>query len=195
MRTSKICRIIFILPSKIRRVFQRCVVSPFIKRAFGGCGKNVKISPECKFSGIQNIYVGNHVVVGAETMIMTTRAKVIFGDYVFFAPKVSVITGDHRFDILGKYMLEVGDTDKSTEDDQDVIFEGDNWIGTGAIVLKGVTVGRGSIVAAGSVVTKSIPPYSIVAGIPAKVIKKRFTDAQIKVHESLLDQNRDKNGV
>ena len=186
MRVSKIYRIIFILPSKIKRIFHRSLAVPIIRHSFGKCGKNVRISTNCKFSGIENIYAGNNIVLGTETMIMTTRAKVMFGDYVFFAPKVTVITGDHRFDKLGKYMLEVGDSDKRIEDDQDVIFEGDNWIGTGVIVLKGVTIGRGSIVAAGSVVTKSVPPYSIVAGIPAKIIKKRFTDDQIRLHESLL---------
>lgn len=186
MKTTKIYRALFILPIKIKRIIYRCLVAPIIRRSFGKCGKNVKISPGCRFSGIENIYAGNHIVIGTEAMIMTTRAKVIFNDYVFFAPKVSIVTGNHRFDIVGKYMLEVSDTDKRNEDDQDVIFEGDNWIGTGVIVLKGVTVGKGSIIAAGSVVTKSIPPYSIAAGVPARVVKKRFSDDQIRLHESLL---------
>ena len=84
-------------------------------------------------------------------------------------------------------MLNVKDADKRMEDDQDVIFEGDNWIGTSVIILKGVTVGKGSIVAAGSIVTKNVPPYSIVAGVPARVIKKRFSNEQIKLHESMLE--------
>ncbi|RYE17040.1 MAG: acyltransferase, partial [Sphingobacteriales bacterium] len=54
-----------------------------------------------------------------------------------------------------------------------IIIEDDCWIGTNSVVLAGVTVGRGSVIAAGSVVTKDVPPYSVVAGVPAKIIKKR----------------------
>ncbi len=75
---------------------------------------------------------------------------------------------------------------KLPENDQDVIFEGDNWIGMNVTVLKGVTIGRGCIVAAGAVVNKSTPRYSIVGGVPAKVLKMRFTPEQIKEHEAIL---------
>lgn len=61
------------------------------------------------------------------------------------------------------------------------------WLGYGVIVLTGVTVGRGSIVAAGSVVTRDIPPYSIAAGVPAKVLGRRFEDqATIDRHEAAI---------
>ena len=53
-------------------------------------------------------------------------------------------------------------------------------------ILKGVTIGRGSVIAAGAVVTKSCPPYSIVGGVPAKVLKMRFTSGEIKEHERML---------
>ena len=75
---------------------------------------------------------------------------------------------------------------KLPENDQDVVFEGDNWIGMNTTILKGVTIGRGCIVAAGAVVNKSTPPYTIVGGVPAKVLKMRFTPEQIKIHEDLL---------
>ena len=99
---------------------------------------------------------------------------------------VTVITGGHRTDIVGRYMITVKDNEKRPEDDRDIIFEGDNWIGANSTILRGVTVGEGSIIAAGAVVTKDVPPYSIVGGVPAKVIKMRFTEEQIVEHKKLL---------
>ena len=62
----------------------------------------------------------------------------------------------------------------------DTIIESDAWIGMNAMIMPGVTIGEGAIVAAGSVVAKDVAPYTIVGGNPAKVIKKRFTDAEIE---------------
>lgn len=67
-----------------------------------------------------------------------------------------------------------------------VTIEDDVWTGANITILKGVTIGRGSVVAAGSVVTKSCPPYSIIGGVPAKIIKYRFTVEQVLEHERLL---------
>ena len=66
----------------------------------------------------------------------------------------------------------------------DIIIENDVWIGANSTIMSGIRIGNGSVVAAGSTVTKDIPPYSIVAGNPAKVVKKRFTEDQI---EKLLE--------
>ena len=74
-----------------------------------------------------------------------------------------------------------------------MIFEGDNWIGMNATILKGVTIGRGCIVAAGAVVCKSTPPYSIVGGVPARVMKMRFSPEEIETHELLLGLNHEEN--
>lgn len=76
--------------------------------------------------------------------------------------------------------------EKRAEDDQSVIIEDDVWVGTDSVILKGVTVGRGSIIAAGSVVTKNILPYSIVAGTPAKFSKWRWNYDDILKHESII---------
>lgn len=67
-----------------------------------------------------------------------------------------------------------------------MVVEDGCWIGANVTILKGVTIGRGSVVAAGAVVTRSCPPYSIIGGVPARVIKPRFTAEEIAKHESLL---------
>ena len=135
-----------------------------------------------------NIFCGNDISIGSDSLFMCTRARITIGDHVMFGPKVTVITGSHRTDIVGKYMKSVTEAEKRPEDDLDVLLEGDNWIGANVTILKGVTIGRGAVVAAGAVVTKDVPPYSIVGGVPAKVIKMRFDEETIEKHESLLKE-------
>lgn len=81
-------------------------------------------------------------------------------------------------------MLDV--QEKLPESDLPVCVEDDVWVGTGAIILKGVVIGRGAIIAAGAVVTRDVPRYAILGGIPAKVIRMRWSDDQILKHEKML---------
>ncbi|MBD3652396.1 MAG: CatB-related O-acetyltransferase [Kangiella sp.] len=107
--------------------------------------------------------------------------KVIIGNYVMFGPKVSIVGGDHEFTIPGVPIIfsgrpELGQT----------IIEDDVWIGFGAVIMAGVTIGRGAVIAASSVVTKDVPPYSICAGIPARVLKFRFGEDEREIHDEML---------
>lgn len=112
------------------------------------------------------------------------------GKKVLFGPHPTIITGDHRIDVLGKYIADVTVEEKfvngENQYDQPVTIEDDVWCGANVTILKGVTIGRGSVVAAGAVVTKSFPPYSIIGGVPAKLLKMRFTEEEIKKHEEAL---------
>ena len=173
---------------KVKRGMHYCFVEPVVRRSFGLCGESVRISAGCTFAGNENIQVGNNVSFGSDMRVLTTRAKLKIGNFVMFAPGVMIVTGDHRTDIIGKYMHQVTDADKRPEDDKDVVIEDDVWVGANATILKGVTIGRGSVVASGAVVTKSCPPYSVVAGVPARVIKCRFTPEQIAQHEKALSK-------
>lgn len=166
------------------------ITEPITKKCFAECGSNVRVARGCSFSGISNISVGHHSVLGSNTRIMTTKAKTYIGNYVMFGPGVTIITGDHRTDVLGKPMCLITDQEKLPENDQDVTLEDDIWVGANVTILKGVTVGHGSIIASGAVVTKSFPPYSIVGGVPAKLIKPRFSNEEIVQHENMLYQNR-----
>ena len=174
---------------KVLRGVYRLICSPLIKCSFGQCGKNVNVPRGCRFSGIQNICVGDDVSFGERTEILTTRAKVRFGNHIMLGPGVTMVSGNHRIDMIGKYMTEVTDAMKVPENDQDIVIEDDVWIGSNAIILKGVTIGTGSVIAAGAVVTKSVPAYSIVGGNPAKVIKQRFSREQINQHQDILGRN------
>lgn len=156
------------------------------KNKMGSCGERVFFSPFNSVFYYENMFVGNDVHIAYHADMVATRSKIIIGDHVVFGPNVCVRGGDHRTDIVGRFIDNVSDDLKLPENDKDVIFEGDNWIGMNSIILKGVTIGRGCIVAAGAVVNISMPPYSIVGGVPARVLKMRFTEEEIKEHERLL---------
>lgn len=158
----------------------------YYKKKLAHCGENVKFSVADCYLWYENIYIGNNVSIGYGADFVASKSKIIIGDHVIFGPHVSIRGGDHRTDVVGKFVDQVGDDMKLPENDQDVIFEGDNWIGMNSTILKGVTIGRGCIVAAGAVVNKSTPPYSIVGGVPAKVLKMRFTEEEIIEHERIL---------
>lgn len=165
-----IFRIVNIFDKGIYRIFKM----PIKKTMFNKCGKNVYIGKNCDIT-YSNVDIGDSVSIGANSLFLSTRAKIIIGNHVMFGPHVFVITGGHRTDIEGRFMDEIKDNEKLSENDQDVIFKGDNWIGANAIILKGVTVGKGAVIAAGSVVTHNVEPYSIVGGVPAKILKMRFS--------------------
>jgi len=143
-----------------------------------------------KIAGAENIQVGESVSIGAGSLIFTTRAKLIIKQHFVSGPNLTIITGDHM-PILGRFLDTITDEEKDKYDvnheyDQDVVIEEDVWCGANVTILKGVTIGRGSIIAAGAVVTKDIPSYSVAGGVPAKVIKQRYSKEEIEEHELSL---------
>lgn len=157
-----------------------------IKKSMGSCGNNVMIKPTTSvFKGLSNLFISDDVRIARYAVIYSTNAKVYIGSKVGIAPYLKIIAGNHRTDVPGHFIFD-GDVPKRPEDDRDIVIEGDNWIGINVTILSGVKIGRGSIIAAGAVVTKSCPPYSIVGGVPAKVLKFRFSIEQVIEHESKL---------
>jgi acetyltransferase-like isoleucine patch superfamily enzyme len=117
-------------------------------------------------------------------------AKVVVGNYCSLAGGVEIMPGgNHRTDTVTTYALRqhlVSDNAERVGEPWskgDVVIGSDVWIGRGAKILGGVTVGDGAVIAAWSVVTKSVPPYTIVAGVPARAIRQRFSQ---EIVESLL---------
>lgn len=161
--------------------------SPVYKRGMKQCGKNVYIRPmSSDIKGLENLSIGEGSSIPKGSTIYCTKAPLTIGRKVIFGPKPTIITGDHRIDIIGKHIIDISDNEKLPANDLPVKIEDGCWIGANVTILKGVTIGRGSIVAAGAVVTRSCPPYSIIGGCPAKVIKHRFTIDEILQHEASL---------
>ncbi len=98
---------------------------------------------------------------------------------------MTIHTGNHAR-VLGRFVSDITDKDKPQGYDHVVIIEKDVWIGSNVTILAGVHVGRGATIAAGAVVNKDVPPYSIVGGVPAKVLKFYWTIDQILEHEATL---------
>lgn len=164
---------------------------PFYKRSMKYCGKGVYFRPmSCDIKGIENLSVGTGTLIPKGATFYCTRAELTIGKKVVFGPKPTIITGDHRIDLIGKYIIDVTDDEKLPDQDAPVIIEDDVWTGANVTILKGVTIGRGSVIAAGAVVTKSCAPYSILGGVPSKLIKMRFTPKQIIEHERLLNEKQ-----
>ncbi|MDD3141362.1 MAG: hypothetical protein PHX08_20670 [Lachnospiraceae bacterium] len=168
----------------LKRGFYHIIIN-YQKTMMPQCGNNVTIENHCE-GHWNNIFCGEDIHIGKNNLFMCAIAPIKIGDHVMFGPNVTVITGDHRVDIVGRYMTSVRNEEKLPENDQPVVFEGDNWIGANTTILKGVVVGKGAIVASGAVVNKDVPPYSVVGGIPAKVIKYRFTEEQLSEHRKKL---------
>lgn len=171
-----------VIPFLLNKIYE-----PFFKKLMAYCGKNVYLRPlTCDIKGLSNLSVGDGTFIPRNSVIYCTSASLTIGKKVVFGPNPTIITGDHRIDVVGKYIDDVRGADKLPENDIPVVIEDDVWCGANVVILKGVTLGRGSVVAAGSVVTKSFPPYSIIGGVPAKLLKMRFTPEQVKRHEELL---------
>lgn len=163
--------------------------APIFKRSMKSCGCGVYLRPmSSDIKGYNNLSVGDGTSIPKGSVFYCTEAPLTIGNKVVFGPRPTIITGDHRIDIPGKHIIDVTVSEKLPENDMPVVVEDGCWIGANVTILKGVTIGRGSVVAAGAVVTKSCAPYSIIGGVPAKLIKMRFTPEQIIEHEKLLNE-------
>ena len=132
-----------------------------------------------------NVFWGDYVGIGPNAVISATRAKFIVKGHCAIAEGLTVHTGNHAR-ILGKFVTEITEENKPDGYDKDIVIEEDVWIGCNVTLLSGVTIGRGSTIAAGAVVNKDIPPYCIAGGVPARVIKYYWTVDQIIEHEKSL---------
>ena len=150
----------------------------FGKSAFLTHGHDLHVGNGSRLWAPKRLTIGNCVYIGKQVHI---EANCRIGSYCLIANRVAIVgRHDHDFSAVGfpvRLAPWVGSKRfPSPHIDDEAVIEDDVCLGYGTVVLTGVTVGRGSVVAAGSVVTRDIPPYSIAAGVPAKVIGRRFED-------------------
>ena len=128
------------------------------------CGRNVEIEGSVLFGRFLDTEIGNNVQINEQSRIR----NVVIGDDVMIAPQVYILHSGHNHGQTGVPMRVQGDATYAP-----TVIEPDVWIGARSIILPGRLIGRGSIVAAGSVVTKDVEPYTIVAGNPARIVRRR----------------------
>lgn len=145
------------------------------------CGKGTYIAQSvCIRPKAVKIGVGSFI--GPECWL---ASKAVIGNYVMLAGRVAFVGGDHRIDVVGVPAIESGRGENKT------IHVGDDvWIGHGAIINHGVTIGEGAVVASGAVVSRDVPAYAVVGGVPAKLIRYRFDEAQQILHRQALENRR-----
>lgn len=128
------------------------------------------------------VTLGDYCYIGRYSYL---DGDITMGNFVMLASAVAMIGGDHRTDIVGRPMRFSG-----RENAKPIRILDDVWIGHGAVILHGVTIGEGAIVAAGSIVTRDVPPYTIAVGSPARVLRFRFDGAERASHEAMLAHYR-----
>lgn len=167
---------------KIKNIFSGCI-QYYNKSRFKMCGNHVSINVGGIFT-YETISIGSDVFIGANAIMQSRHGEIIIGNHVAFGPCVHIFGGNHEIHEVGKYMKNL-----STQNDGQVVIEDDCWIGSNVTILRGVRIGKGSVIGAGAIVSKNIPPYSIYTGTPEVKIRRRFTDEQIEKHERLLKEN------
>ena len=156
-------RILFSLPR-----FRVCnLLKAIFLRTLGA-----KIGKRCVFYPGVWIMTGRNLVLGDDVdlaldVLVTTEGGVFIGDRCLIGYRTQIISGNHRVPGKADRIFDAGNVRRP------VRIQNDVWIGANCIILPGVTIGEGAVIGAGSIVTKSIPPFSMAVGNPARVIRTR----------------------
>jgi maltose O-acetyltransferase len=135
------------------------------RRIFDECGVNINLEKGAYIADGKSVRVGNNSGIGINAFV---QRNVSIGNDVLMGRDVVIMTTSHEFSDTSIPMRLQGGKEVDP-----VIIGNDVWIGSRAIILPGVKIGNGSIIGAGAVVTRNVDPYSVVGGVPAKLIKKR----------------------
>ncbi len=155
-----------VFPGFIGKTLRRMFYRPFFKK----CGADFYTALRVKIQGAENITVGNNVAINYGVWIAANKhpdGGIVFGNNILIGPYSIIHSGNHKFQDPAIPIYKQGFAFKQ------ITIEDDVWIAARCTILSGVTLGKGSVIAAGSVVIKDVLPYTIVGGVPAKIIGHR----------------------
>ena len=161
----------------------KCYVTNMKHSSFGKIGEHCNLGNGATMNP-RNIYMDDYSRIQNHLNFISYKGKLIVKKYAAIGAGCIIIPGDHVPTVgVPQYLaghLHINDIDG------EIVVGEDAWVGAGTILLSHCSIGRGAVVAAGAVVSKPVPPYAVVAGIPAKIIATRFTIEQILQHEAVL---------
>ena len=146
--------------TEIRRRYE------ILKELLGECHEDTIIEPPFRCDEGPNLFIGRHFYANYNLTVLDYD-KITIGNNVMFGPNVTLSSATHNVD----WSIRNKDNGMDIEG-APIVIEDNVWLGANVVVMPGVTIGKHSVVAAGSVVTNDVPPDTIVAGVPAKVVKK-----------------------
>ena len=165
--------------SYIRAKIKRFIVNKRFQARTNNC--KVFIAGETKE---ERVSVGKYTYGPINALFFDSDSLLKIGNFCSIAPSVTfIVSADHYLNHISTYPFKVKITNTTNYEaitKGDIIVEDDVWIGYGTTIMSGVHIGQGAVIAAGAVVTKNVPPYAIVGGVPAKIIKYRFSSEIIE---------------
>ena len=147
-------------------------------------GTNLIFDPFSSIMTPQFLRIGDNVFIGEKAYI---SAKLTIGNNVMFGPRPVIIGGNHYFGVMGKSVRFLHP--QNDENYEEIIIEDEVWFGANVLLLGGITIGFGSVIGAGSILTKSIPPFVMAVGNPCKPIRLIFSDDRLKIHIEKLGKS------
>lgn len=162
------------LPDKLRRMVRKKLILAQMQHV----GKDFVFDPMDAYSA-QGMYVGDNVFVAHGALIISNaEGSVRLENGVMIGPNVTIMNGDHDFRVVGRRTREVTEPGPQLK----IVLEEDVWCGANVTILKGVTIGEGAVVGAGSLVARNLPPYTVCVGNPCHPKALRFTDSELRNH-------------
>lgn len=159
------------LPFTHWRLYFKPLMLKLCQKKFKHFGNNAEFRPGAYAIACSKISIGENVVIRPTTMLFAdprdNGAEIVIEDNVLIGSGVHFYTNNHRFDLLDQPIFHQGHYDGET-----IKVRTGAWIGANAIILPGVTIGKNAVVAAGSAVTKDVPEFTVVGGVPAKLLKE-----------------------
>ncbi len=148
-------------------------------------GKDVALDPNLAINA-GHLSIGDYSYTGPGRISSLPDTRITIGKFTSIAAGIQIVGAMHRTHIATYSFSRLLPLDERKGLDHgtsrgDIVIGNDVWIGTNVIILSGVTIGDGAIIGAGAVITKEIPPYAIAVGVPARVIKKRFSEGDIEL--------------